>query len=99
MSSLVRPLPPTDDDRRYPSSDGAPVGETDWHIWALILLREALEDFFAAGIDVYIASDLFLYYREGDPSACKRRTSWWSRALPSAGGGPSRPGWRRPCRA
>jgi len=47
------------------------VGETDWHIWALILLREALEDFFAPRPDVYIASDLFLYYREGDPGACK----------------------------
>ena len=99
MSSLVRPLPPTDDDRLYPSSDGAPVGETDWHIWALILLREALEDFFAPRPDVYIASDLFLYYREGDPRACKapdvmvvpgvakrwRRTfqTWVEKAVPS----------------
>ena len=99
MSSLVRPLFPTDDDRLYPSSDGAPVGETDWHIWALILLREALEDFFAAQDDVYIASDLFWYYRKGDPGACKapdvmvvpgvakrwRRTfqTWVEKAVPS----------------
>ena len=74
MSSITRPLPETDDDRLYPSSDGAPVGETDWHIWALILLREALEDWFAQRLDVYVASDLFLYYVEGDPAASKAPT-------------------------
>src|SRR5262249_32185621 len=51
--------------------DGEPVGETDWHMWALILLREALEDTFANQADVKVASDMFLYYREGDPSASK----------------------------
>jgi len=90
----------TDDDLLYPSSDGAPVGETDWHIEALILLREALEDVFADRADVYVASDLFLYYRQGDPSASKapdvmvvkgvtkhfRRTfrTWVEKAVPCA---------------
>jgi Uma2 family endonuclease len=47
------------------------VGETDWHILALLLLREGLEDFFADRPDVKVASDMFLYYRKGDPSANK----------------------------
>lgn len=72
MSSLPKPIPPTeDDDLLYPSEDGVPMGETDWHMWALMWLREALEDYFADRDDVKVASDMFLYYREGDPSACK----------------------------
>jgi len=71
MSSIVKPAPEIEDDALYPSSDGEPVGETDWHMWALILLREALEDVFAERADVKVASDMFLYYRQGDPSASK----------------------------
>jgi len=71
MSSLPKTLAETDDDEFYPSSDGEPVGETDWHIWALILLREGLEDHFAERQDVYVASDLFLYYVKGDRNASK----------------------------
>jgi Uma2 family endonuclease len=99
MSSMPRPLPETDDDLLYPESDGQPLGETDWHILALILLREGLEDFFADRTDVYIGSDLFFYYLEGDPSANTapdtmvvkgvakhmRRTfkTWTEKAIPS----------------
>jgi Uma2 family endonuclease len=99
MSSIPKSLPELDEDLRYPSSDGLPMGETDWHIWALIQLREALEDFFAERPDIYVASDLFLYYEEGNPSACKapdimvvkgvakrwRRTfrTWVENAVPS----------------
>src|SRR4051794_20863235 len=97
MSSIIQPLP--DEDLLYPSSDGEPMGETDWHMMALIWLREGLEDFFADRTDVKVASDMFLYYREGDPRACKapdvmvikgvnprwRRTfkTWVEKALPS----------------
>ncbi len=100
MSSVPKPLPHIDDADLYPDSDGQPMGETDWHIWALILLREGLEDFFAAEANVCIASDMFLYYVEGDPSACLapdtmvirgvpkhfRRTfkTWVEKAVPNA---------------
>jgi len=57
MSSIIRPLLEADDEDLYPSSDGEPVGETDWHMWALILMREALEDVFAKQSDVKVASD------------------------------------------
>lgn len=72
MSSLAKPVPPTDDDDLlYPSSDGKPVGETEWHIWALMRLHEALEDHFADRADVKVVSDMFLYYAEGNPKASK----------------------------
>ena len=67
MTSIPKPLAETDDELLYPESDGQPMGETDWHILALISLREGLEDFFVDQADVYVASDLFLYYVEGDP--------------------------------
>jgi len=100
MSSIVKLSTDPDEDRLYPSEDREPVGETDWHMMALIWLREALEDHFAGREDVKVASDMFLYYVEGDPSACKapdvmvipgvnkrlRRTfkTWVEKALPSA---------------
>jgi Uma2 family endonuclease len=61
MSSMAKRLV-------YPESDGKPMGETDWHIWALILLREGLVDFFEDQADVFVGSDMFLYYVEGKPS-------------------------------
>jgi Uma2 family endonuclease len=63
------PLPGTQIDPRYPDSDGRPMGDTDYHNVALIWLREGLEDHFADVSDVYVASNLILYYQEGDPSA------------------------------
>jgi Uma2 family endonuclease len=54
----------------YPESDGKPMGETDWHIDALIYLREALKDYFRDEPQVYVAGNMFLYYEEGNPAAC-----------------------------
>ena len=51
----------------YPESDGKPMAETDGHINTLIYLREALRDHFRDDPQVYVASNLFLYYEEGDP--------------------------------
>jgi Uma2 family endonuclease len=99
MSSMPKPLTETDDDLIYPESDGQPMGETDWHILAMMLLRQALDDVFADQADVYVGSDLFFYYIEGDPSASTapdgmvvkgvgkhlRRTfkTWVEKAIPS----------------
>lgn len=52
----------------YPESDGKPMGETDTHITLLTYLREALLDYFRADPNVYVAGNLFLYYKEGDPT-------------------------------
>jgi Uma2 family endonuclease len=68
---VTAPLPGTVPDPKYPDSDGRPMGDTDFHNLALTDLRQGLEDHFAGVTDVYVASNLILYYQEGDPT--KRR--------------------------
>src|SRR5262245_43867198 len=60
------PLPGTTIDPLYRDSDGRPMGDTDFHSAALVWLRDALQDFFV-GLDVYIAMNLLMYYKQGDP--------------------------------
>ena len=50
----------------YPESDGKPMGETDWHIDAIIRLRDMLRLRYR-GEQVYVGSDLLVYYVEGEP--------------------------------
>jgi Uma2 family endonuclease len=71
MSISFEPLPGTVADPLYPDSDGELMGETDFHMDALILLREGLRDFFRRQKDVYVASDMFWYWQRGNPRACK----------------------------
>src|SRR5262249_44265454 len=59
MAISTKPLPGTTHDPLYPDSDGEPMGETDFHIAALILLRQALQYYFARR-RVYVATDMFL---------------------------------------
>jgi Uma2 family endonuclease len=54
----------------YPSGDGKPIAETWLHVRAIMWLHQALEDFFTGRPDVFIASDIFWYWEEGNPSAC-----------------------------
>jgi Uma2 family endonuclease len=65
------PLPGTTIDPRYPDSNGRFMGDTDFHNLAMILLREALEDHFADAPDVYVASNLVVYFKRGDPKLRK----------------------------
>ncbi len=51
----------------YPSGDGEPMAETGIHVQAIVMLHQALQDFFADRTDVFIASDMFWYYQEGNP--------------------------------
>ena len=57
-----RPLAPSD----YPESDGKPMSETPVHRRATIDATEPLDGFFEKRSDVYVGSDMFVYYREGD---------------------------------
>ena len=54
----------------YPSSDGQPMAETWLHVRAIMWLHQALEDFFHCRSDVFIASDIFWYWEEGNRSTC-----------------------------
>src|SRR5438094_770635 len=53
----------------YPESDGKPMAESDLHRKEMTRLIETLDDFFAAGADVYVSGNLLLYYEEGNPRA------------------------------
>lgn len=53
----------------YPSGDGQPMAETPIHSQAMMLLHQALQDFFATRPDVFIATDVFWYWEEGNPEA------------------------------
>jgi hypothetical protein len=96
MSSMPKPL--TRDPVFYPESDGQPMGETDWHILALRLLLDGLDDCFEDAADVYVGGDLFLYYVEGDPSKSTAPDAMVVKASARRNGGRSRPGSRRRCR-
>ncbi|HEV7223391.1 MAG TPA: Uma2 family endonuclease [Pirellulales bacterium] len=71
MSISTTPLPGTAADPLYPDSDGKPMGETQDHILAIIELYLTLERHFKNQQNVHVAADLFLYYEQGNPRACK----------------------------
>jgi Uma2 family endonuclease len=68
MASLVELAFPAIE---YPESDGQPIGETDFHITATLLLLQMLRDHFESNPQVYVASDLMFYYEPGNPRAVK----------------------------
>jgi Uma2 family endonuclease len=59
------------DEEIYPSSDGKPMAETDVHVTLMASLLGTLRYFYRACDDVYVATNMFLYYQEGQPK--KRR--------------------------
>jgi Uma2 family endonuclease len=54
----------------YPTSDGKPMAETDKHRKLMVYASEALANYFADRPDVYVSSNNFVYYEEGNPRAC-----------------------------
>ena len=44
------------------------MGETDFHSAAMIWLREAIQDYFVDRPDVYVGTNLLLYYQRGNPA-------------------------------
>jgi Uma2 family endonuclease len=53
----------------YPASDGEPMAETPVHVLAIMLLFQALEDFLAPYLDIYLAANMFWYWKKGDNKA------------------------------
>jgi Uma2 family endonuclease len=62
-------IAPTPRAVEYPSGDGQPMAETWLHVRAIMLLHQALEDFFRGRDDVFIASDIFWFWEEGNPDS------------------------------
>ena len=50
----------------YPSSDGKPMAETDWHRKLLMALIQIIEHHFREHDDIYVSGDLLIYYKMGD---------------------------------
>lgn len=55
----------------YPESDGKPMGETGFHVMAILSLLASLRAFFRNAPDVYAGADMLFYYEEGDPKVYK----------------------------
>jgi Uma2 family endonuclease len=51
----------------YPESDDQPMAESDLHRKEMTYLIDALGQHFAQDAAVYVAGNLFLYYKKGDP--------------------------------
>jgi Uma2 family endonuclease len=62
---------PANQEIHYPERDGKPLGETDWHITAILYLLGALRYVFRQSEDVYVAADMLFYYEEGNPNVFK----------------------------
>jgi Uma2 family endonuclease len=68
MVIVSREHPDIENGIHYPCSDGKPMAETDFHVEAIRLLLDALNDFFADRQDVYVSGNTFWYWREGHPN-------------------------------
>ncbi len=51
----------------YPESDGQPMAESDLHRKEMTYLIDALTERFRRADDIYVAGNLFFYYKKGDP--------------------------------
>jgi Uma2 family endonuclease len=47
------------------------MGETGFHVAVIFTLYDALEYFYQDEADVLVAADMFLYYEQGNPRACR----------------------------
>jgi Uma2 family endonuclease len=50
----------------YPTTDGKPMAETDWHRELMIALIHTLKAYFAARRRVYVSGNLLLFYERGN---------------------------------
>ncbi|MCE2476153.1 MAG: Uma2 family endonuclease [Alphaproteobacteria bacterium] len=53
----------------YPCSDGKPLAESDFQLKPLVYAITALQTHFLDRAQVYVAGDMFVYFKEGDPGA------------------------------
>jgi Uma2 family endonuclease len=63
MGSLPPRSPVLND---YPTSDGKPMAETDWHRDLMAELIETLKRFYASRRRVYVSGNLLLFYEPGN---------------------------------
>jgi len=83
-------IPLLKDETYYPDSDGEPVAETELHLDELIYVWEALKIRFKADQDVFVGANLFLCYREGDPTGVVAPDGFVVKGVPKLRGGEPR---------
>jgi Uma2 family endonuclease len=64
MSRITKP--PVWDDLGYPTTDGKPRAETDWHRKLMNALIETLTAYFLTSPRVYVSGNLLVFYEEGN---------------------------------
>jgi len=50
----------------YPTSDGKPMAETDWHRVLMIMLIQVLDAWYAKRRKIYVSGNLLIYYVKGN---------------------------------
>lgn len=60
----------SEEDPRYPSSDGQPMADNDWQLWAMVRLISTLGNHYRRRADVQVGGNQLIYYQEG--KAAKR---------------------------
>jgi Uma2 family endonuclease len=70
MATAPNRLPLAEEEVFYPETDGKPMGETEYHVAAILYLYGALDLYFQQR-QMHVAADLFLYYEQGNPRAVK----------------------------
>jgi Uma2 family endonuclease len=51
----------------YPTSDGRPMAETDWHRDLMLALIQTLATYYADRPRVYVSGNILVFYEEGNP--------------------------------
>lgn len=74
---------PLQQDVEYPYSDGQPMAESDLHRDEMVDLIKALQRRYQDQSDVYVAGNLFLYYRRGDPRSVVAPDVFLVRGVPN----------------
>jgi Uma2 family endonuclease len=69
MATRLANDPDVEDGIYYPSEDGKPMADTPVHARCMVLLFQALEDFFRTRPDVYVALNMNWYWEQGNPRA------------------------------
>jgi Uma2 family endonuclease len=76
----IAPTRPRVIDNGYPTWSAEPMPETDWHRRLMILLIDALEQFYA-GQTVYVTGNILVFYKPGDKRRHISPDVWLARGV------------------
>lgn len=68
----------------YPTTDGKPMAETDWHRELMIALIQMLKGFYESLANVYVSGNLLIFYEPGNKTGPRRLRGQGGRQTRSA---------------